>query len=211
VLLAGCSTLHLTEEEHCNSRAYLRTPLQEYIKNRFPYGGTIRLGIIPFAAPANYSGGASGGGFWVQPAGEQLAQQLHRELLARQSAVNIIEVVNRSDWPGQEDEFFFGNHRSIALGRDLGYDLILVGVLERARSIDAISAYAKIIEVNGGITVWSGRSEFHSERNSRVFSPPTSWTTTRPVKELNINGLIEGVAACLAKDALHEEPAPEIE
>lgn len=204
-ILAGCSTLNLNNEERCNSRAYVRTPLESFVKQRFPYGAPVRLGIIPFATPENFAARSD----QMPGAGKLLARHLQREFLHRQRSATIVEIMNRSDWPGQAEEFYHGNYRSLSMARDAGYDLVLVGVVENPRSVDELSAFGKLIEVASGITIWNGRGIVNTNRNDRKTFPPSSWWLADSPKQPETNLLLEHLAECLAGDALHEDPFPE--
>lgn len=205
VLFSGCSTLHLQQREECKSHAHIRIPLDEFINQRFPTGIPVRLGIIPFATPVNLAAQSD-----RQPgAGKQIARYLQRELLSKQTSVNVIETMDRSDWPGQAEQFFHGNFNAISMARDAGFDLVLVGVIENPRSAEAISAFSKLIEVESGITVWSGRSEASTNANVRSRSGVSSWWTSDQQRYPRTNTLLETLAQCLITNALTDQPVPE--
>ncbi|MCB0328762.1 MAG: hypothetical protein KDD70_03840, partial [Bdellovibrionales bacterium] len=93
--------------------------------------------------------------------------------------------------------------------RDAGYDLVLVGVIENPRSIDEISAFSKLIEVESGITVWNGRSSVSTNRNTRKKTFPSSWWSDNTTSLPQTNLLLEELASCLTNNVLHEDPSPE--
>ncbi|MCB0319408.1 MAG: hypothetical protein KDD60_00700 [Bdellovibrionales bacterium] len=196
--------MELSPKDTCNSRAYLRTPLESFIKQRFPYGAPIRLGIIPFATPANFAAH----GDELPGIGQELARHLQREFLSH-GAVTITEILPRSDWPGQREEFYHGNFRSIAMAHDAGFDLVLVGIVEPPNSLDSLSAHAKLIEVEGGITIWNGSSTVGTNRRTLNNQTPNNWWATYTPNDLQTNLLIEKLAQCLVQDALLDEVTPE--
>jgi len=205
VAFTACSTLNLQQEEVCNSHAHIRVPLDEFVNQRFPTGIPVRLGIIPFATPVNLAAQSD-----RQPgAGKQLARYLQREFLSSQTSANIVEVMDRSDWPGQAEQFFHGNFNAISMARDAGFDLVLVGVIESPRSIDAVSAFSKLIEVESGITVWNGRSEASTNANVRSRSGISSWWAGDEQRYPRTNLLLESLAFCITQNALTDTPVPE--
>jgi hypothetical protein len=115
------------------------------------------MAVVPFSAPENISSY----GVEHPGSGNRLAWRLHGALLSH-GAAPIVEVFNRQDWPGKKEEFFTGNFGAIALAREAGYDLVMVGSIEELRSLQTLAAYSKIIETESGITVWYGRHQVSS-------------------------------------------------
>lgn len=159
LLTSNCAYLQERYGEECKSRAYIHAGLPEFISQRFHRNSPVRLAIIPFSVPANLSTQNLN-----TPGLDQLlAWDVQLELVSSQ-ALPIVEVLNRPDWPGKKEEFFTGNFGAIAQAKEAAYDLVLVGYLEPMRSVDQMLAYSKIIEVESGITIWSGRSTVYTRR-----------------------------------------------
>ncbi|RMD83908.1 MAG: hypothetical protein D6808_07875 [Candidatus Dadabacteria bacterium] len=139
--------------ETCNIHAYVKTDLDSYITSRFPKNSPVRLAVIPFTVPANFTGYGAG----RKNLGTELAAAMQRRILEKE-LVPIAEVFNREYWPGKEGEFFSGNFGALAQAREAGYDLVLVGLVDNLSSLNAITVYTKIIDVDAGVTLWYGKA-----------------------------------------------------
>ena len=207
VLAVGCSSsqpsIYSTTDEFCKNRAYLRVPLDAYISQRFPKGSPLRVGIVPFSSQANLAARndmAPGLGF-------SIARGLREQLLAY-GTFPIIEVLPRADWPGKYLEFDSGNFEAISMAKNAGYDFVLIGAINQLRSLDELSARAKLIEAEGGITVWSGEASVSSLRRERADSIPFRWLSKNEPSRFATNELMDMLPACLAASLLSEEPVP---
>ncbi len=200
----SCSSLKLTPEDTCNSRAYIRTPLDSYIKQRYPYGAPVRLGIIPFTAPAGIAYLED----QLPGVGHEIARNLQRELLSKR-AVTITEVLNRLDWPGQRMEFYHGNHRSIRMAKDAGYDLVFIGLVDTPTSVDQLVSHGKLIDVESGVTVWNGMASVSTTERTYNHSGPAQWWAEHNPNKLPTRKLTANLAACMVTDVLKEEVVPE--
>jgi hypothetical protein len=158
------------------------------------------MAIIPFSVAANLSSQNT-----QRPGlGNELAWQIRSELV-RNEAAPIVEVLNRHDWPGKRDEFFVGNHGAIALSREAGYDLVLVGLFETGASLDHVVLHSKLIDTSAGITVWNGRST--------VTRRPSLWHQTRDWLDIQktipsghqFQPLMESLVNCAVRGILSEE------
>ncbi|MCB0340129.1 MAG: hypothetical protein KDD53_11020, partial [Bdellovibrionales bacterium] len=126
--------------------------LNEYISKRFPLKAPVRMAVIPFSVPANLSGYSD-----EHPSvGSKLAWKIH-SLLLTTGRVPIVEVFNRQDWPGKKEEFFVGNFGAISNALEAEYDLVLIGYVEPLSTSHGMTIYSKVIDVDGGITVFYGR------------------------------------------------------
>ena len=155
----GCSSMKPRTEELCNNRAYTATDMESFLMQRFHKGSPVRLGIIPFSAPANIAGRSAE----LPGIGKELAWKVRNDLLAH-NFVPIVEILNRVDWPGKKEEYFSGNFGAISMARDAGYDLVMVGYVDKIRSLTGLTAYSKIIEVESGTTLFSLKSTAQSYR-----------------------------------------------
>lgn len=199
-LLCSCSYIHEYYVVPCNSRAYARAILSDYLTTRFHSNAPVRLAVIPFSAPANISGFSN-----ERPGlGNELAWKVQSEIL-RTGQVPIVEVLNRQDWPGKKEEFFTGNYGATALARDAGYDLALVGVVETPTSLDRLSIYTKLIEVESGITVWYGKTEVTTYGPDLQKLRASMYMEDRRPDFLAMPGLIERLAQCVAQDITSEK------
>lgn len=215
LLWTGCSYLGLEPDRYsdpseqqryeqsyvdqCNSHAYIRTVLSDYISNRFPSGAQVRTAVVPFSTPANLAESSI-----EHPGlGAALARTVQASLLET-NALSIVEIFNRQDWPGKKEEFHSGNFGAIAFAREAGYDLVIVGLVEPPNSIRSLSAQAKVIETESGITLWYGRAKVeHKETSWDGFKDWLTFTDKVPAK-LNYSQITEQVARCLAYEIASE-------
>lgn len=158
IFAASCTTTQ-QHKESCNLRAYLDHDLEQYINGRFGSKAPIRMAIIPFSTPVNFAWQNS----QHQGMGKELAWRFQSEFLT-QGSLPIVEVFNREDWPGKRDEFWTGNFGSIAQAREAGYDLVFVGNVDPMRGINNLTIHSKIIDVDAGITIWSGTTNVRTEK-----------------------------------------------
>lgn len=200
LLFNGCSSLNYYPNETCNSQAYVHSILLDHITSRFGSGAPVRLAVIPFSTPANLSRFSD-----QRPGlGNVLAWQLQSALL-KTGELPIVEVLNRQDWPGKKEEFFTGNHGALAQARSAGYDIILVGALEVAHDASRLSAVAKVIEVESGITLWYGQTSARSYKDvtNRITSD-LLLTKRQPNQMDYMHDMVNKLSACLAEAIMSE-------
>jgi len=185
--------------EQCNTRAHIRTDVEGFITTRYGSGTTARLGVIPFAAPANLSARD----LELPGLGNTLAWAVQRELLASES-FPIVELLNRQDWPGKKEEFFTGNFGALQFAHDAGYDLVLVGLLEPQTRTDTFVIHTKIIEVASGITLWYGTSTVATNRSDMLEVSSTLGMTKRRPDQYSIEPLVDRAGVCIAFDILND-------
>lgn len=164
--MTGCAAVDYPQSlEGCKSRAFINGGLLDYLKTRYHSQPFVRFAIIPFdvqesfALPGNES----------EHYGRELARRFQAEI-QRSGELGIVELFNQDRWPGKREEFFTGNHRSIQLARDAGYDMVILGYLEDLRNDEELPLLTKVIDTSNGVTVWFGRTVAYSRR--------------RPVREL---------------------------
>ncbi len=197
VQLSACNFLsrQLTDQttETCKFRAYVHQPIEDWLNSRYQAKSPVRVAIIPFSVPANFTTESD------ERTGLdlELATVLQQELL-RRGSFPIVEVFNRQSWPGKKEEFFKGNFGAISLAREASYDLVLVGLLEPLRSIDEITAYSKLIEVESGLTLWFGRVSANSARPDLRLAAATLGLTNRRPDLLSSAALSQELAGCIA-------------
>lgn len=201
--LVSCSLTQQYALDRCNSRAYLRNVVADYLSSRYDSGAPVRLGIIPFSVPANLASR----GTEMPGLGNELAWKVRNEVVELDT-IPIVEVLNRQDWPSKKDEFNTGNFGAIAAGRDAGYDLILVGNVKALSSFDTMSAETKLIEADSGITLWSGLSTANSYKRGINRELSSMFLEKEDPSKLDTSGLINDLASCIARDILSEKPAP---
>ena len=192
--LTGCSYISRHYVTPCKNRAYITMSVPDYIKQRFHKNSPVRMAIIPYTVPANLSFKSTE----HQGLGVELAWKVQQEILPTQ-IVPISEIFNRTDWPGKKDEFYTGNYGALSLARDAGYDLILVGDVQPTKSIDTMSARAKIIEVESGITVYYGEATVVTTRHEIEKTVTTFWlspTEHKPSAQY-ISALNDGIGRCI--------------
>ncbi|MCO6432304.1 MAG: hypothetical protein J5J00_15730 [Deltaproteobacteria bacterium] len=199
LLTTGCSYVRSRYGEQCNSRAYLNSSLADFINSRFHSNSQVRMAVIPFSTEANLSPRGSE----FPGLGDQLAWKVHAELLQAE-AMPIIEVFNRQDWPGKKEEFFTGNFGALSMAREAGYDLVLVGLVERQKGIQSMSAFTKVMDVDSGITVWYGKTTASSNQRTMDRVEDFFWLKDRDPSELYLDELIGKTAKCIVKAATAE-------
>lgn len=199
--LASCSWVYNHYGESCKSHAYLNRVLGEHISSRFYNHAPVRMGIVPFSVPANLS--VRNGEF--PGLGNQMAWQIHQNILDS-GQVPIAEVLNRQDWPSKKDEFFTGNYGALAMAREAGYDLVLVGLVEQQKELDTMTAYSKILDVESGITVWYGKTVTSSNRDDL---DNLSWNFRMSNYEpatMHYDSLIYKSSKCIVRAIINDNP-----
>ena len=197
VVLSGCLMINRYVGDDCNTRAYVRTDIPGFIDQRFKGGTTARMAVIPFVTQANFTAQNS-----ESPGvSDQLAWSVHRELLGYDT-LPIIEVFNRQDWPGKKDDFFTGNFGALTLARDAGYDLVLVGYLEKITRLDEWTVHTKIIDVDSGTTLWYGTSRVTNNRGDLLEVSSTMGLTDRRPDMLDTKQMTDRAAICIAHDIM---------
>lgn len=196
-LLSGCLMINRYVGDDCNTRAYVRTDIPGFIDQRFKGGTTARMAVIPFVAQANFTAQNSE----LPGVSDQLAWSVHRELLGYDT-LPIIEVFNRQDWPGKKDDFFTGNFGALTLARDAGYDLVLVGYLERIVRLDEWTVHTKIIDVDSGTTLWYGTSRITNNRADLLEVSSVMGMTDRRPDILNVKEMVDRAGLCIAHDIM---------
>lgn len=209
VLSSGCSYFDSYFEreprlpDECKSRAYLRVPLEDFLTRRYLSKSPVRLAIVPYSTPANLSAFNT-----EQPGlGNRIAWQLQAEL-ARSGIIPIVEVLDRQDWPRKKEEFFTGNFGALSRARAAGYDLVLIGYMERMQGLDAISVYSKLIETTSNVTLYYGQVSASVVEGS-FQRQGYSWFGTRRPDLLRTNSLVGQMAQCTTFELLLDEPVPE--
>ncbi|NLF25173.1 MAG: hypothetical protein GX589_05880 [Deltaproteobacteria bacterium] len=210
--LSGCVYGRYVEslyQDPCNSRAYIQLVVEDYLNKRFPLKSPVRMAIIPFSVPANLasSGNESPG------LGNELAWKIHAYLLETGS-IPMLEVFNRVDWPGKKDEFFTGNYGALALAREAGYDLVMVGYLDQVATPARMSVQTKLIEVESGITVYYGKTSAENydaryQRRGPWWLPGSFWWhSNEEPSQMLINSTTDQLAHCVVRSLLSYEPVP---
>ena len=212
LVLSGCAYGRYAEslyKEPCNTRAYIQLVVEDYLNKRFPLKSPVRMAIIPFSVPANLaSAGSESPGL-----GNELAWKVHAALLET-GKIPMVEVLNRVDWPGKKNEFFTGNYGALAMAREAGYDLVMVGYLDQITTPTRMAIYTKLIEVDSGITVYYGRSsaelfDAHYQRRSPWWMPGSFWWhTNEDPSNMLVNSTSDQLAECVVKGLLSYDPVP---
>ena len=200
---SGCALITHHVGETCNTRAYVRTDIAGFIDQRFKGGTTARMAVVPFVTQANFTAQNSE----LPGISDQLAWGVHRELLAYDT-LPIIEVFNRQDWPGKKDDFFPGNFGALSLARDAGYDLILIGYMDRIVRLDTWVIHTKIIDVDSGTTLWYGTSTVKTRQPDLYEVSGTFGLTSQRPDILYISPMIDEASSCIARDIMVD---PELE
>jgi len=126
----------------------------EYVSNRFQKGSIPRVAVVPFEVPVNFSP-------IMNPElryGFKLAQMFQQSLLSQNEKI-IVEVFDRSNWPGKKMDFATGNMIAMKQARDAGYDFLVVGVMDEMTNANNLSIQTKLIDTENSTTVWYGISQ----------------------------------------------------
>lgn len=200
-MVQGCSVVHHYLGESCKTRSFIRTPLRDHLSSRFGDGQPVRMGVIPLSVPENIAGRSDN----MPGVGVKLASLIQSSALEYKT-IPIIEVLNRDDWPAKRDEFFKGSFGALQTARAAGYDLIWVGLVDHSDAIDKVRVFSKIIEVDGGLTLWYGKAEAEGLRDDLDHLNP--FTKSRPDK-FSLIPLYDTVADCIVKEAFRTDPVEE--
>ena len=190
-------------QESCQSHAYTQMVLLDYIQNRFAPNAPVRIGVLPATAPANmnhfYYENISGGLI--------LSNRIHQDLL-NWGTLPIVEMFNRSEWPGKREEFFSGNFKAIRSAREAGYDFVVISYIEPMRDTENLSALTRVIETSSGTTIYYGKSTAHSMRQdyNRV-SSGMGLSRTNP-SQVPLNDLFEKLGQCISQAIMKDSTTP---
>lgn len=200
VSLTSCAYLKDRTLDQCKTHAYVDSVLEDYLSTRYQTNSQVRLGIIPFVVPANLTQRP----FQYRGLGNELAFQLQAQIL-NQDVVPITEVLNREDWPGKKDEFYTGNFGALSQAREAGYDLILVGIVDSYNAFAEVTASAKLIDVESGVTLWYGKTTVHTRR--RDFDRGEDYLNIEDRHPSQSFGgiMIDLLSKCIAKDILSKK------
>ena len=197
---SGCALIERRYGETCNTRAYVVTDVEGYLRTRYQRNSPVRLAIIPFTTPANltpYDPQA------VPALGNQFAWRVQAEFLRKQT-FPIIEVLDRQDWPGKKDEYFTGNRGALESALNAGYDLALVGSIDQMYRADTYVVNTKLIDIESGITLWYGRHEVTTNRDEMEETSGFFGLTNQRPDLYWHNALLEKGARCIVSEVLRE-------
>ena len=207
ILLSGCSFFENRVgkefQESCQSHAYTQVPLMDYILKRYTPNSPVRIGIVPGTAPANMSSL-----YIEQPsAGNQLARRIQQDLL-NYGELPIVEILNREEWPGKKDEFFTGNFGAIRYAREAGYDMVVVSWIEPMKAPDEMSAFAKVIDVDSGTTIYYGKSTATSNRQEFKNAVANLGILNRTPSQLPTGFIMEKLGQCVSQAIMKDTSTP---
>jgi hypothetical protein len=202
-LCSSCATLFHGRPNTCNSRAYTENHVGEYIRMRFPKGAPVRMGIIPFSAPANVSAQS----LEFPGLGNTLAWKVRDEILSR-GEIPIVEVLNRQDWPYKKEEFPLGNFEALRQARNADYDLVLIGNLEPFTNLNRMKVHYKIVEVETSTTIFNGTTEVSNSTAEQEKRYSRFYLATRTPSNIPIESMHEELVACVADALFPQEVLP---
>jgi hypothetical protein len=201
LVFSSCS-LHNwhSKQDGCKIRAITNIGLESYLKDRFHSDQFVRVAIIPFEVPENFSHPGNESLHF----GRELAVMLHREIL-HHGVMPIVEIFNIDRWPGKREEFHTGNHKAIGLARDAGYDLVLVGYMQNITNPSEISILTKIIDTTNGVTVWNGETVSYVKGSPLSDKLTHSRLITPEVDHFHFNKQASTFARCTANEMLEQK------
>ena len=198
--VSSCAFLqpHYQVNQNCSSRVYVSSPLGEHLSTATRAADApSRLAIVPFSVPANLAGTSNE----LPGLGNTPAWKVHSEALAS-GEFPITEVFNRQDWPGKKEEFFTGNFGAISLAQEAGYSLVLTGYIENLRSLDALTAYTKLIDVSSGITIWYGKSTVKATKYQDPSVFDSLWRSSDKPAQLFTASIADDLGRCVVQGML---------
>lgn len=158
IFTTGCSLTKVPyTDPQCNIQAHIDQQLSDYLSRRFEKGSTPRIAIIPFDVPVNFSPEMNA----QLRFGLSLAEMFQKNLLRQDERV-IVEIFDRSNWPGKKMDFATGNYIALKQARDAGYDFILIGFMDSIVDSTMLSINTKLIDTENSTTLWYGTSEISS-------------------------------------------------
>lgn len=191
LMAPGCSLLP-TEiiQSPCKTRAFTLESKESARDNTLANQQDSRLGIFAFDVPANLAAAIPDRG----DSGVYLAARVQQQLMGGR-LIGIVEVVPLYDWPGKREEFLRGNFGALTLGKDAGYDLVLVGAVQPQRRSNELSALIKVIDIRNHVTLEYFESSFTE-------IPTTSMLPNRLRPEEmppdTTHSLLDGLSSCIA-------------
>lgn len=192
----SCSVTKLPfRTDTCKCHTYIKTDLENYLKERFSSGSLVRMGIIPFDVQESFAPvGNDSVNF-----GRNLAQQFTYEI-KKAEIIPIVELFNRDRWPGKREEFFTGNYQAISSARAAGYDLVLIGYLEPMKSEDEMTLYTKIIDTQNNTTIWDAKTIALSQvKNNREALNELGFKKKRP-DQFDFSERTEQLVTCTVEE-----------
>ncbi|MCS6893312.1 MAG: hypothetical protein NZO16_01890 [Deltaproteobacteria bacterium] len=109
----------------------------------------------------------------------------------------IVEVIQRWE-PVIKDEFFYGNHATLKLARDLGLDILILFFYEIEDKRQKI--YTKVLDVRRNMTIYYGLSEI-------AFKVPWYKVTLEEAnvtkRDLTLSTNTQKIAECVVGGFLH--------
>ena len=203
-LAAGCSIIGWPAKlEGCKIQTYINGQLPGYLKARYDSQQLTRLAVIPFDVPETFAPPGNESMYF----GREIARRIQGHLY-KTGELRIIELFNQDRWPGKREEFMTGNHHAIQLAADAGYDLVLVGYLEELRGDQELNIYTKVIDTNGGVTIWSARTTVYSyQRPVQQVLAQTRIFKDRP-DIFPYHEQIEEFAVCTVDSIMKGKPVP---
>jgi hypothetical protein len=200
VSLTSCAYLKDHTLDQCKTHAYVETVIADYLSTRYQSNSHVRMGIIPFAVPANLTQKP----FQYRGLGNEIAFQIQAHFL-NEEVIPISEVLNREDWPGKKDEFYTGNFGALSQAREAGYDLIFVGNIDAYNPFGELTASTKLIEVESGVTLWYGKTTAYTHRRDYMRGADYLNLEDRKPSETFGEVLTSTLTKCIVKEVLSEE------
>ena len=197
---ASCSFVQHYTSDPCNSRAYVRTVMADYLSTRYHSNAPVRMAVIPFSVPANLAGSNN-----ENPGlGNELSWKVQQRFVDS-GVFPMVEVLNRQDWPGKKEEFYTGNFGAIAAARDAGYDLVFIGNVDPMNSLDNMSATTKLIETESGITLWYGQTNARSDERAMNRTMTSLYMADRQPAALNSAEMRDDLARCIVREVIKDK------
>ena len=188
----------------CKIRTYTNHGIVDYLKHRKKTLSSVRMAILPFDVQETFAPtGNESLNF-----GRELARKVQSELI-RQGEISIVEVFNIDRWPGKREDFFTGNYGAIEVARQAGYDLLLVGYLDKIRNLNELGIFTKLIDLSKGVTLWYAKNSVLSHHSSHERALADLRLVQQRPEMLYLNEKGEYLSSCVVEQLFTADPHPE--
>lgn len=196
LFIAGCSLTKVPyTDPRCKIQAHIDQSFIDYLSQRFQKGSTPRIAILPFDVPANFSPSNS-----FNPDlnyGNKITDFFKQRILSKGEKI-IVEVFDRSNWPGKKMDFVTGDFIAMKQARDAGYDFIVTGYLDNIIDAQVLTIHSKIIDTENSTTVWYGTSNSVSPEQPTKNLLNFLSRGIYPYRDdvMHLNQRVDGLVAC---------------
>ncbi len=201
ISLCSCNLIHIpidnSNATSCKIQAYIETPFIHYINTRYGSDSFIRVAIIPFDLPETFANNST---FYAR----LLATNFKKHLLSTKE-IAIVEMFDRDSWPLKFKEFRTGNHKAIEQARNAGYDMVLVGKVNKITNPNELTIETKMIDTNTSITLWFSKTTVLSHAKTLDKNMDSFGLSKYKPSKFYFKELLEEVSLCTVKRFVLED------